>query len=168
MNEQLPRPVTFTLVLTGLFWLFMLCQQAAFVLHTIQAPPDHPVVAHFARRYLFTSSAQVSLFFVAAFIFCTLIWRTRQAWAAGVLVFISGLAVWRFFLAGSGILFRPPLGDGTLSGAIAAQLRLASQNWIMFSIQTPLLFALVILWIICCHRLSIGKPTRNDSNEPVV
>ncbi|MGI8603708.1 MAG: hypothetical protein ACR2OZ_12015 [Verrucomicrobiales bacterium] len=153
MNGRFPKPVTTTLVLTSAFWLFMLWQQSAFVLHSLQSPPDHPTVARFAQRYIVTSSAELAAFLFAALAFGTLLYWLRASWAAAALTLISILAVWRYFLAGTSILFRPPLGDGTLGGAFAAQSRLVSERWFSFSVQTVLLFALVILWVICFCRL---------------
>ena len=146
-----------TLVLTGVFWLFKLWQQCAFVLHTIQSPPDHPTVARFAQRYIVTSSAELAAFLVAAVTFGALLCWRRAAWAAAALALVSGFAVWRYFFAGMDVLFRPPLGDGTIGGAVSAHLKLTSERWFTSSIQTVLLFALVFLWVICFRRLQAAN-----------
>lgn len=153
MNERFPKPVITTLVLTGVFWLFMLWQQGTFVLRTIQSPPDHPTVARFAQRYIVTSSAELAAFLAAVLVFGALLYTRRAASAAAGLALVSCIALWRYFFAGMEVLFRPPLGDGTIGGAVSAQLRLASERWFTFSIQTVLLFALVFLWVICFRRL---------------
>jgi hypothetical protein len=157
-----------TLVLTSAFWLFMIWQQCAAVLHIIQSPPANRTVARFAQDYIVTSSRELAAFLLAVLIFGALLCWRRAAWAAAALALVSGLAVWRYFFAGMSVLFRPPFGDGTIGGAVSAQLRLVSERSFAYSVQTVLLFALVFLWVICFYRLHAAdrnfKPTATNAS----
>ncbi|MGI8436896.1 MAG: hypothetical protein ACR2NX_08320, partial [Chthoniobacterales bacterium] len=123
------RLVRIAIILSALFWLIVLVQQAVWLPHALQPRfTRDPRIGAFASRYAVTSSVQLLLFVIAAGALAFYVYRTRRAWAAVALCFLFALAFWQYFLAGLPLFFRPPFGDGSLHSATLGYLRFHSTD----------------------------------------
>ena len=147
MTTKLPRFIAVTLTLTAIFWASMLVQQAAFLWRTSHMAVD-PLIRSFASRYSITSTLEVFVFTAFAGSLSIAVYSFRSFTAACGLFILSGLAVWRYFFAGTSIFFHRPLGDGSWSGAFASYYHFHCAHLGVYLFQTTLLFALLILWLL--------------------
>lgn len=148
-----PKPVLLTLVLTVAFWLFMIGWHVYFVWYSFVVGSDHPTVNAFAHRYAITSSIQLLVLVGIAAVLTIAVLLFRSALAAAGLAALSAFAVWHYFLAGSSVFFRPPLGDGSWSRALSLYYTLHERLLFLHILQGIALVALLILWPLCASRL---------------
>jgi hypothetical protein len=152
MATKLPKLISGTLILTAFFWIFMLGRTTFSVWRYLHMTVD-PSIAASAHRYIITSSLQVVLFTVFATILSLTVRFDRSASAACGLVLLFLVAIWHYFFAGTSILFRPPLGDGSWSRALSTYYRLHSGFLGLHVFQSALLFTLLVLWVLSLLRL---------------
>ncbi len=138
------RLLRVVIILSALFWLMLLVQHAFWLPHALQRRfSEDPQIGVFASRYVVTNSARLLLFVSAARALGFYVYRARRVWAAVALCILFALAIWQYFLAGLPLLFRPPFGDGSLSGAGRAYLQFHSTGlWLQV--------AKVVLAVSCC------------------
>jgi hypothetical protein len=118
---------------------------------------DHPVVRAFARGYAVTSTAELFLFIGITAVLTGRVCTRYSASSAACLCILFGFAIWRYFLDGIGVFFRPPLGDGSWAQAFAGYVRLNANFLGVRMIELILLFALPVLWLISFRRLYAFK-----------
>ena len=152
MNKQLPTVVRVTVLLTVAFWLFMFLRQIFTIWRTVTIDID-PLLQSFAYRFAITSSALLFAYIASAALLTAFVWTRRSRWAAVGLCFLFAAAVWQYLLAGTSILFQPPLGDGSFSGALSAQRRITGSFFGLHVVQSILLVTLLLLWLLCLSRL---------------
>jgi hypothetical protein len=156
------RLVRVAIVLTALFWLIALVQQAIWLPHALQPRFTHDArIGAFASHYALTSSIRLLLFVVAAGVLVFCVYRGRRAWAAAALSVLFALAFWQFFLAGLSLFFRPPFGDGSLHGAALGYLRFHSAGLWLHVTKLVLLLSCFTLWAVASFHIS------HDSHQEV-
>jgi hypothetical protein len=152
---RLPRVA---LILSALFWLIVLVQQILWLPHALQPRFTHdPRIGAFASRYVFTSSLQILLFFTVAGVLAFYVRSTRRAWPAAALCLLFAVALWRYFLTGLSLFFRPPFGDGSLHGAALGYLRFHSTGMWLHVIKLVLVVSSFALWAIAAYNVSYAS-----------
>lgn len=138
-------------IVSVVFW-------AALLLHiyvTFATPlPDHETVRGFAERYRITSSLQILAVAIPGIVLSLWVWLQRSTWAAIALACLAAATFWWMYISGVTVLFRPPLGDGSLGGAFHGWWRLHGPAIGWHVAKISLLVASVITWLIVYARLS--------------
>jgi hypothetical protein len=152
------RVIRVATLLTVVFWLIILIQQALFIPHALEPRFIYsPLIGPFARRYVVMSSIEI-VFLIAiagALIFC--VYRLRRVWPAIALCMLFTFAIWRWFIQPLPIFFRPPLGDGSLHGALAGYLHFhASDLWLDLT-KMFLVLGCFALWIAASYHFAHAR-----------
>ena len=120
--------------------------------------PDDPVMNNFARNFLITSTLKTLAFSVSGVVLSLWSWLHRSAYAALVVAFLAAGALWWAYLASSGIFFRPPMGDGTISKALHWWWRLHGSSIGLHAAKILFFLASIIIWPMVSYRLSGKMP----------
>jgi len=116
--------------------------------------PDDDRVRQFADRYRITSSLQVMAIVIAGVTFSLLVWLRRAAWAAIALTCLAVFVLWRWYIAELPLLFRSPLGDGSLKRAASMWWRLHGTLLGWHIAKLTLLLLSAIVWPLAYARLT--------------
>ncbi len=149
------RVVRIATVLTVIFWLIMLLQQAVWLPHALQPRfTQDPLIGGFAVSYAVTSSLKMGFFAAAAAALAYYAYPARRAWPAIALCILFALAFWQYVLVGLPLFFRPPFGDGSLHGALIGYLRFQSTGVWLDLTKGFLLLGCFGLWVVASCRIS--------------
>ena len=149
------RVVRVAIILSALFWVIVLVQQAIWLPHALQPRFTHDArIGAFASRYAITSSVQLLLFATVAGALGCYVHQSRRTWAAAALSILFLLAFWQYFLAGLPLFFRAPFGDGSLRGAVLAYLRFHSAGMWLHVTKLVLVLSCVVVWGFASYHIS--------------
>lgn len=116
-------------VLCLLFWGGLVAQQVWFLV--VMPTPDDPRVAAFAERFRITSSITIGVTVTVGITLSILLLRRQTSGRALALAAFCAFVLWRHSFSNLDIYFRPPMGDGSPSAALAGWWRVhAHRAWI--------------------------------------
>ncbi len=146
-------------VLNAVFWGILLVQIP--LLWSVPLPePAADHVSEFAQRYRVTASLELFAFIAASVALSVLMWLRPKAWTAITLACLGAAFFWRMHVSGLSVLFRPPVGDGSLLGALHGWWQF-NGHWLTLA-RLPLLISCIVAWLIIYARLS-RKPIPNSA-----
>jgi hypothetical protein len=154
------RITRLAIVLTACFWLIVVIQQIAWIPHAMLPRfTEDPLIGHFARSYVVTSSLRIFLFVVIAAALSIWFYRSQRRWLAAALCILFICALWQYFIVGLPLFFRPPMGDGSFHGAVVGFVRFRSTGlWLDFA-KLFLVLGSFILWLIVFSRTpDVARP----------
>jgi hypothetical protein len=147
------RIIRLAIALTASFWLVVVIQQIAWIPHALEPRfTRDPLIAHFARSYVITSSLQILLFVGIATVLCIYFYRSQRQWAAAGLCILFILAFWQYFVVGLSLFFRPPMGDGSFHSAVASYLRFHSTGLGLHLTKLFLVLGSFVFWLTALSR----------------
>lgn len=147
MSEQ---RIKWTAIASTVFWALLLIQIPLIWNIPLPEPgPDH--VREFAQRYRVTASLELVAFVGAGLALSIVMWRRPKRWVALGLCCIALLFFYRMHLAGLSVLFRPPVGDGSLMGALRGWWHFNGNWWLL---RLPLLLSFIVVWLVVYVQLS--------------
>ncbi len=150
-----PRHLKALAIGSAILWAALLVQ----LYSSWTAPlPDDPVMNNFARNFLITSTLKTLAFSVSGVFLSLWSWLHRSSYAALAVAILAAGALWWSYLGSSGVFFRPPVGDGTISRAFHLWWRLHSSFIGLHAAKILFFLASIILWLIVSYRLSRKMP----------
>jgi hypothetical protein len=149
------RVIRVATLLTVVFWLIILIQQALFIPRALEPRFIYsPLIGPFARRYVVTSSIEVVFLTALAGVLILCVCRLRRVWPAVALCMLFAFTIWRWYIHPLPIFFRPPLGDGSLHGALAGYLHLHSYDLWLDLTKIFLVIGCFGLWVAASYHIS--------------
>jgi hypothetical protein len=154
-------------------WATLFVAQGVFLCLALFSGYDADLVWHMSG-YLLVSTFKVFFFGGVGLVLSVAVFRTvgrrdsSSRWLLWALAVLSLLALWSFCLAGLALYWHPPLGDGTLAGALASYGRLhysGSAGGVAWRLwQQLFLVGSCVLWL----GLSLRPPDYSRQSSTVV